>query len=213
MRRLLLLVGGLLLTVSGFGVANAAPPSDPGPPQMVTICHAAGLEGTTQYVTLTIPYVAAFGPAGHFNENGTPRAGHEDDYLGECEGDDTTTTTEETTTTTEETTTTTEETTTTVGSTIPVITTRDTISTTTAVETTAVETTVAETTTSTPSESTTTAVASQTSAPPPPPPSVGTKSLPSTGAAQTIGWSMTAAGLIMLGWYLVALSRRNSAAL
>lgn len=52
--------------------------------QQVTICHAAGLEGTTQYVTLTIAYPAVYGPAGHFFENGTPRAGHEQDYLGAC---------------------------------------------------------------------------------------------------------------------------------
>src|SRR6187551_2330338 len=50
----------------------------------VTLCHAAGRDGTTQFVTLTISYNAAFGQAGHFYENGTPRAGHEDDYLGPC---------------------------------------------------------------------------------------------------------------------------------
>jgi hypothetical protein len=35
-------------------------------------------------VTLTTPYNAAFGVAGHFNEDGTPRAGHEQDYVGAC---------------------------------------------------------------------------------------------------------------------------------
>ena len=50
----------------------------------VTICHAAGLAGTTQYVTLTIAWQAVYGEAGHFYENGTPRAGHEQDYLGPC---------------------------------------------------------------------------------------------------------------------------------
>jgi uncharacterized repeat protein (TIGR01451 family) len=50
----------------------------------VTLCHAAGRDGTTQFVTLTISYNAAFGQAGHFYEDGTPRAGHEDDYLGPC---------------------------------------------------------------------------------------------------------------------------------
>lgn len=54
----------------------------------VTLCHAAGLDGTTKYVTLTVGYPAAYGEAGHFYENGTPRAGHEDDYLGYCEGDE-----------------------------------------------------------------------------------------------------------------------------
>jgi len=60
-------------------VAASAAPSD-----KVTICHAAGLAGTTHYVELTISYNAAFGQAGHFYENGTPRAGHEQDYLGQC---------------------------------------------------------------------------------------------------------------------------------
>jgi len=60
----------------------------------VTICHAAGLDGTTKYVTLTVGHQAVYGPAGHFYENGTPRAGHEQDYLGPCKP------TEETTTTT-----------------------------------------------------------------------------------------------------------------
>ena len=55
-----------------------------GKPDKVTICHAAGLEGTTHYETLTIGYEAVYGPAGHFYENGTPQAGHEQDYLGAC---------------------------------------------------------------------------------------------------------------------------------
>lgn len=63
------------------------------PPEHVVICHAAGLEGTTQYVTLDLPWVAVYGVAGHFNENGTPRAGHEQDYIGACETQETTTTT------------------------------------------------------------------------------------------------------------------------
>lgn len=54
----------------------------------VTLCHAAGLDGTTHYVTLEVGYPAAFGPAGHFYENGTPQAGHEQDYLGPCLTDD-----------------------------------------------------------------------------------------------------------------------------
>jgi len=53
-------------------------------PETVTLCHAAGQSGTTKFVTLTIPYNAAFGQAGHFGEDGTPNAGHEDDYLGPC---------------------------------------------------------------------------------------------------------------------------------
>lgn len=57
------------------------------PPVFVTICHGAGLAGTTQYVTLTLPEQAVFGQAGHFNENGTPAAGHEQDYMGACVGE------------------------------------------------------------------------------------------------------------------------------
>lgn len=53
--------------------------------EKVTICHAAGREGTTKFVTLNLAYPAVYGEAGHFYENGTPRAGHEDDYLGACE--------------------------------------------------------------------------------------------------------------------------------
>jgi hypothetical protein len=52
--------------------------------EQVTLCHAAGLAGTTHFVTITVGYPAAYGPAGHFNENGTPQAGHEEDYLGPC---------------------------------------------------------------------------------------------------------------------------------
>ena len=50
----------------------------------ITICHAAGRDGTTHYRTLDISYNAVYGPGGHFNENGTPRAGHENDHLGAC---------------------------------------------------------------------------------------------------------------------------------
>lgn len=68
------------------------------PVEKITICHAAGLDGTTHYETLTIGAPAVFGPGGHFNENGTPQAGHEQDYLGECETTNTTPTTSSTTT-------------------------------------------------------------------------------------------------------------------
>jgi len=33
---------------------------------------------------LTLPHVAVHGTAGHFFENGTPQAGHEQDYFGAC---------------------------------------------------------------------------------------------------------------------------------
>ena len=58
----------------------------PGKPDFVTFCRVAGSEkNTANTVTLTLPYNAVFGQAGHFNENGTPNAGHEEDYLGPCQ--------------------------------------------------------------------------------------------------------------------------------
>jgi len=56
------------------------------------VCHAAGQEGTMHFEYLELPYQATFGQAGHFNEDGTPRAGHEDDFLtvegdGDCDGE------------------------------------------------------------------------------------------------------------------------------
>lgn len=88
LKKMLLTVGALALTAIGLMVGTASGGGD-----KVTICHAAGLEGTTKYVTLTISENAVYGRngnAGHFEENGTPRAGHEQDYFGSCEGDETT---------------------------------------------------------------------------------------------------------------------------
>jgi hypothetical protein len=48
----------------------------------VTVCHAAGLAGTTKYVSITI---SANGLAGHFGNNGTTKAGHEDDFIATAE--------------------------------------------------------------------------------------------------------------------------------
>jgi hypothetical protein len=42
------------------------------------VCHAAGRAGTTKYVSITI---APQGAAAHFGNNGTPKAGHELDFL------------------------------------------------------------------------------------------------------------------------------------
>jgi len=51
----------------------------------IAICHVAGLASDpANYVDLYIPWVAVFGNGGHFNENGTPQAGHENDSLGKC---------------------------------------------------------------------------------------------------------------------------------
>jgi len=68
------------ITVGGIVGATTASAVD----HKVTICHAARLDSATQYVTLRIGVNAVYGPGGHFNENGTPQAGHEDDYLGPC---------------------------------------------------------------------------------------------------------------------------------
>jgi len=141
-----------LLTVS-IALVAWGPTAYGKPPVMVTICHAAGLDGTTHYVTLTIPENAVYGQAGHFYENGTTRAGHEDDYLGECRV--TTTTTEPTTTSTQVTTTATEPTTT---STQATTTTSEATTTTTEATTTTTEatTTTTEATTTTTEATTTT---------------------------------------------------------
>jgi LPXTG cell wall anchor motif len=118
MRKLLAIAGLAIALAAGLAVGGVRPSlaGNPGHDK-VTICHAAGREGTTHYVELTIGYNAVYGPGGHFNEDGTPQAGHERDYLGPCRVDSTsteTTTTGETTTTDHTTTdhTTTEETTT-----------------------------------------------------------------------------------------------------
>lgn len=72
----------------------------------VTICHAAGQDGTTTYVRIV---TSANATAGHFDNSGTPKAGHEDDILlvGEqqCPAPTTVTTVPVTTTTPQTTTT------------------------------------------------------------------------------------------------------------
>lgn len=66
-------------------MALAAPAFATGdPPEKVFVCHAAGREGTTKYETIEVPANEGGYPQGHFTEEGTPLAGHEDDYLGQC---------------------------------------------------------------------------------------------------------------------------------
>jgi hypothetical protein len=72
------------MVVAGVALTGFTTSSQAVPPQMVTLCHASGLDGTTKFETLTIAYPAAYGNGGHFNEDGTPKAGHENDYLGPC---------------------------------------------------------------------------------------------------------------------------------
>lgn len=157
-KKALLAVAVVVTFAAGLGVAGVRPALSQ--EEKITICHAAGLEGTTHYITLTISRNAVFGPGGHFNENGTPQAGHEQDYFGACREDTTTTTTTEpptTTTTTQPPTTTTETTTSTTT-------------------TTSTSPTTTETTTTQPSDSTTisteTTETTTTAGPSPPPPAV-----------------------------------------
>ena len=113
MKKIFVLLAALALVLVGFvGPAFAdhkdshdpkgkptSAPEKPGKPdnagggnEKVTICHAAGRVGTTKYVTLTISKNAVYGAngnAGHFSENGTPLAGHEQDYFGACSTDET----------------------------------------------------------------------------------------------------------------------------
>jgi TolB protein len=51
-----------------------------GPAEKVTICHATSSE-TNPYVIITLSGHAVFQSSGHFYEDGSPLAGHEDDFL------------------------------------------------------------------------------------------------------------------------------------
>lgn len=79
-----ILVAGIVALIALLATGTATSAIAGEHPSKVTICHASGLAGTTKYETLTIGYEAVYGPAGHFYENGTPQAGHEQDYLGPC---------------------------------------------------------------------------------------------------------------------------------
>ena len=108
----LALLFAMTLPMVAMGTETTLPTVDETsrPPEHFTICHFTGLAGTEHFVELNLPWVAIFGQAGHFFENGTPRAGHEEDIFGPCP---VTTTSTSTTTTSSTTTTTTEPTTTT----------------------------------------------------------------------------------------------------
>lgn len=68
-----------------LGAVAAAATATNGPPEKITICHVAGLASDpANYITLNLPPQAVYGNGGHFNENGTPQAGHEQDSFGEC---------------------------------------------------------------------------------------------------------------------------------
>ena len=92
MKKYLFIAAALMLSIIAVATAGAAandptPGWDPAPEgHTVTFCHVAGLaEDPANTVTITADEHAVFGQAGHFEENGTTRAGHEQDYLGPCE--------------------------------------------------------------------------------------------------------------------------------
>ncbi len=114
--RPLLQWSGAVAVITSLVLLIAGPLPAFGDTHQVTICHAAGQVGTEQFVTLTLPFQAVYGNAGHLNEDGTAQAGHENDHLGPCVVE-TTTTTQASTTTTQASTTTTEATTTTASAT------------------------------------------------------------------------------------------------
>jgi len=79
-------VVGLAAGLAASGFAGNA--REVGTDDKITICHVAGLvSDPANYITLTLPYNAVYGKngeSGHFNENGTTKAGHEQDTLGPC---------------------------------------------------------------------------------------------------------------------------------
>lgn len=73
------LAAGFIL--AGFAMAGTASAA---PPPKFTVCHAAGLAGTTHFIELEL---SLQGYSTHIDPiTGTPQAGHEDDFAGECAG-------------------------------------------------------------------------------------------------------------------------------
>jgi hypothetical protein len=69
--------------IVALGTIGVSLPASGSPPQRVTICHIAGHAAphNANEITLTL---SEKGLRGHFDERGTPLAGHEEDYMGEC---------------------------------------------------------------------------------------------------------------------------------
>jgi hypothetical protein len=76
-------VGGTL-AIATLVLAVGIPLAAVGKAEKLIICHAAGQDGTGNFVTLELSSQAVYGNGGHFEESGTPRAGHEGDHLGPC---------------------------------------------------------------------------------------------------------------------------------
>ncbi len=69
------------LVLAAVLIAGVTGSAFAGNEEKVTICHVSG---NGHENTLTVGYNAVWGPAGHFNWNGLPRAGHLNDYIGPC---------------------------------------------------------------------------------------------------------------------------------
>jgi len=82
---------GGTMAIATLIFAVAIPLTAMGKPEKIVICHAAGQGGTENFVTLELSAQAVYGNGGHFEENGTPSAGHEGDHLGACSPDSTST--------------------------------------------------------------------------------------------------------------------------
>lgn len=78
---------GGTMAIATLIVAVAIPLTAMGKSEKIVICHAAGQGGTENFVTLELAPQAVYGNGGHFEENGTPSAGHEGDHLGACSQD------------------------------------------------------------------------------------------------------------------------------
>lgn len=73
----------ILIVLAFISAANAAKPDDPGPANKVTICHATS-SATNPYTRIVVSENAI---GGHFDNPGTPKAGHEQDILLQGEQD------------------------------------------------------------------------------------------------------------------------------
>lgn len=78
-------LAGIGSLVMGAGISAGTTAAYAAPPEMVTICHIAGHAepDNANEIELTL---SERGLRGHFDESGTPLAGHEEDRLGPCGG-------------------------------------------------------------------------------------------------------------------------------
>jgi len=75
-------LAAVVLVALSIGLVVDRTTAQNGKDDKVTICHVAGnTDDPANYVTITI---SKNGLNGHFDQNGTPRQGHESDFMGEC---------------------------------------------------------------------------------------------------------------------------------